>query len=161
MLQVVALAWLQQQGVVPLLPAHWGSGQGNSSAPWALSLGLHHYKLDPPPALKAPPATAAAAAAVAEAVPAAAPEGEGENAEAPAAAADAEGPEAAAEKERGEGGDAAVAATAEAAAEVLAQQGGKGGPKGGAWEGLAGLLGPEDVAALAVYVGRLASSAAA
>jgi hypothetical protein len=152
--QVVALAWLQQQGVVPLLPAHWGSGQGSSSAPWALSLGLYHYKLDPPSALKAAAATAAAAVAV----PFAAPAVEGDVTKAPGEAEDAEGAAAAtAEAVTGQGGDAAVAAAAE-----VTERGAKGSAKGGAWaDGLAALLGPEDVAALALYVGRLASSAAA
>jgi hypothetical protein len=148
------LAWLQQQGVVPLLPAHWGSGQGSSSAPWALSLGLYHYRLDPPSALKAAAATAAAAVAV----PFAAPAVEGGVTKAPGEADDAEGAAAAtAEAVTGQGGDAAVAAAAE-----VTERGAKGSAKGGAWaDGLAALLGPEDVAALALYVGRLASSAAA
>lgn len=138
--QVVALAWLQQQGVVPLLPAHWGPGQAASSgAPWALSLGLAHHKMEPPPAL-----TAAGDAVVAQEPEAAAVEAEGAE-EAPAAAAAeaaAEGIEAVAE--------AAVPATTTAVAS-----------KGRRWvEGLGGLLEAEEVAALDRHAGRLSCAAA-
>lgn len=52
-LQCVALAWLQQQGLVPLLPAHWGptaagaaaaASSTQAGAPWADTLGLQHYR---------------------------------------------------------------------------------------------------------------------
>lgn len=57
LLQVVALAWLLHQGVVPLVPVHWSSqgvAAGTRTAagpPWALSLGLQHHQLTTPPAL--------------------------------------------------------------------------------------------------------------